>query len=269
MPATKDGFELQDGDVALVHSVYQLRLATIDHLAALSGRSLKALRARLLKLLRQKYLASPKRFRQKKVYALGNGAKPLLIDNGFASHDFANRRLRENELTETFIHHTLFASDILLKLLLQERTSPIKIIEIMHDGPALWDTAPGHDRNGKEFLFPVRPDFKLILRDTARPEGKNTLDGFFEADRGSMSGNDMEAKTRGYLAYHKSQRYHAKYPDMKMFQVFTVTRDRQRAAFLTARLAPILPDGPAKRAYHFTAIEDLTLEDLFPPLPSA
>jgi hypothetical protein len=41
MPA-KDGFQLMDGDVALLHSVHQLRLATIHHLAALSGRSQKA-----------------------------------------------------------------------------------------------------------------------------------------------------------------------------------------------------------------------------------
>ena len=51
MPA-KDGFELQDADVELLGYVHELRMATLDHLAALSGRSEKALRARLLKLVK-------------------------------------------------------------------------------------------------------------------------------------------------------------------------------------------------------------------------
>jgi hypothetical protein len=42
MPS-KDGFQLQDSDIALLQSVHQLRIATVDHLAALSGRSVRAL----------------------------------------------------------------------------------------------------------------------------------------------------------------------------------------------------------------------------------
>ena len=47
MPA-RDGFEITDGDLELLHFVHQFRLAHIDHLAVLSGRSTKALGARLL-----------------------------------------------------------------------------------------------------------------------------------------------------------------------------------------------------------------------------
>jgi uroporphyrinogen-III synthase len=71
MPA-KNGFELQDGDVELLHCVFRLRLATIDHLAALSGRSVRALWGRLLKLKERRYLASVARFMQKRVYAIGS-----------------------------------------------------------------------------------------------------------------------------------------------------------------------------------------------------
>jgi len=40
---TKNGFQLQDRDIELLHFVHELRIATIDHLAALSGRSVRAL----------------------------------------------------------------------------------------------------------------------------------------------------------------------------------------------------------------------------------
>ncbi len=73
----------------------------------------------------------------------------------------------------------------------------------------------------------------------------------------------MEQKIRGYLAYHKQQRYLKKYPQMKMFQVLTVTETRSRASYLESHLTPILPMGPARRAYHFVAFEDLTLDALF------
>ncbi len=192
---------------------------------------------------------------------------PVLIDAGFARQSLAGRRLRDHELKEIFIRHTLFVSDILTKLMLQERTGRIAIVESERDGPALWDQATGYDRNGDRKIFPVRPDLRLILKDTTRPDGKNTADFFVEADRGTMSGDDMEDKMRGYLAYHKGQRYQEKYPSMKVFQVLTVTETVSRVKYLETRLAPVLPAGPARRAYHFIPFEDLALEALFPPSP--
>jgi hypothetical protein len=110
----------------------------------------------------------------------------------------------------------------------------------------------------------VRPDAKITLKDTTRPEGRNTADFFLEADRGTMSGERMEQKIQAYLAYHKQQRYMQTYPGMKMFQVLMVTEARSRARYLEAHLASVLPTGPARRAYHFIAFEDFTLEALFP-----
>ena len=71
MPA-KNGFELQDSDIELLRFVYELRIATIDHLAALSGRSVRALWGRLHKLRERRYLTSVARFMQKQVYAIGS-----------------------------------------------------------------------------------------------------------------------------------------------------------------------------------------------------
>lgn len=263
MPA-KNGFTFTDGDVELVHIVYRLRAATLSHLVRLSGRPEKALRARLLKLTKRHYLAAVARFLQQNVFVLANEAKPVLIEAGFAPETLALRRVRDQELKPTTIQHLLFVSDILTKLLLQEREGRIKIVDSQHDGPALWDYATGPDRNGNETKFPVRPDLKLALKDTTRPEGRNTADFFVEADRSTMSGDRMEQKMRGYLAYHKQQRYAEKYPGMKMFQVLTITETASRARYLEQHLAPILPTGPARRAYHFVPFEELTLEALFP-----
>lgn len=264
MPA-KNGFALQDGDVALIHHVHQLRAATLhDHLVPLSGRSEKALRARLLKLTRLRYLASVCRFFQKNVFVLGPEAIPVLLEAGLASDAIAGRRVRDRELKPMTIHHLLFVSDILTKLFIEERTSRIKIIDCQHDGPALWDHATAQDARGNEITLPVRPDLKLAFKDTARPEGRNVADVFVEADCGTMSGDRMEQKTRGYLAYYKEQHYALKYPGMKMFQVLTVTETRSRAEYLATHLARVLPTGPARRAYHFVPFEDLRLETLFP-----
>ena len=123
MPA-KNGFELQDGDIELLNFVYQLRIATIDHLAALSGRSVRALWGRLHKLRERRYLTTVARFMQKQVYAIGSEAKAILIEHGYAPRDFAERRLRHNELTEIGIRHSLFIADIHSRMLLLTRSGP-------------------------------------------------------------------------------------------------------------------------------------------------
>lgn len=264
MPA-KNGFELQNADIDLVHFVHRLRAATLhDHLVPLSGRSEKALRARLLKLAERRYLSSVARFLQQHVYVLGPEAIPVLIEAGFASDAIAERRVRDRELKPTTMSHLLFVSDILTKLFIEERKSRIKILDHQHDGPALWDHATVPDDQGNEVSLPVRPDLKLTLKDTAQPEGRNVADFFVEADRGTMSGARMEQKIRAYLAYYRERRYVKKYPGMKMFQVLTITESRSRARYLETHLAPILPTGPARRAYHFIPNEDLTLEALLP-----
>src|SRR5271156_5478411 len=99
MPA-RNGFQLQDRDIELLRFVYQLRIATIDHLSELSGRSVRALWGRLHKLKERRYLASVARFMQKQVYAIGSQGIPVLIEHGYASQGLAEKRLRHHELTE-------------------------------------------------------------------------------------------------------------------------------------------------------------------------
>ena len=110
----------------------------------------------------------------------------------------------------------------------------------------------------------MRPDAWFILKHTGRPEGKNKLHYFLEADRSTMAHSRMEQKIKAYRAYHEQQRYALKYPGMETFWVATITEMRGRAKELQQDLHELLPTAKARRAYLFIPIEDLTLEALLP-----
>lgn len=259
MPA-KDGFELQDGDIELLRSVHDLRVATIDHLVALSGRSEIALWRRLHKLKERRYLAAVARLMQKHVYALGPEGAPVLIEHGFAERTIAEKRIRHYELKEIGLRHALHVANIHTRLILMMRSSPIAI-DHWQEGPALHDSvSPGRG----EPMLPVRPDAYFTLKHTERPEGKNKLHCFLEADRSTMSHERMEKKLKGYIAYHEQQRYTQKYPGMKSFWVLTVTETRARAESLARGLQHLIPTAPMQRAYRFIALADLSLESFLP-----
>jgi hypothetical protein len=259
MPA-KDGFQLQDRDIDLLHYVFQLRLATIDHLSALSGRSVRALWGRLLKLKERRYLSSVARFMQKQVYAIGTNGVPVLIEQGHVPQDIRDKRLRHHELTEIGIRHSLFIADIHARLLIATRTGLITLAH-WQEGSTLWDTAPIHEG---EPSIPIRPDAYFVLRHSERPEGKNKFHLFLEADRSTMSHQRMATKIAGYVAYYEQRRHARKYPGMHSFLVVTVTETRSRATELRKDLHPLIPHASWRDAYLFIAFEDLTLTALLP-----
>jgi hypothetical protein len=258
MPA-KDGFELQDQDIELLHSVHQLRLATVDQLAALSGRSVRALWGRLLKLRERRYLSSVARFMQKHVYAIGSAGVPVLIEHGYAPQEVVDRRLRHNELKDLGIRHAVLIADIHTRMLLLTRIGPLTLPH-WEEGKTLWDAVPAMDGAAP---IPVRPDAYFVLRHAGRPEGRNRFHVFLEADRSTMSHQRMAAKITGYLAYHEHRLHAKKYPGMQSFIVATVTETRLRAEELRKDLQPLIPPD-ARHAYLFIPFEDLTLSSLLP-----
>jgi hypothetical protein len=258
MPS-KNGFELQDRDIELLHSVHRLRIATIDHLAALSGRSVRALWGRLLKLKERRYLTSIARFMQKHVYAIGSAGIPVLIEHGYAAAEFAEKRLRHHELSEIGIRHSLFIADIHTRLLLLTRAGPITLSH-WEEGQTLWDAVPLVDG---EASIPVRPDAYFVLRHAGRPEGKNRFHVFLEADRSTMSHQRMATKIAGYVAYYERRLYARKYSGMQSFLVAAVTETRLRADELKKGLDPLIPNA-ARQAYLFIPFEDLALTSLLP-----
>jgi len=167
MPANH-GFQLQESDVELLNYVFQLRLATMDHLATLSGRSMRALWNRLLKLKQRRYLVGVARFMQKQVYGIGPQGVMALVEQGYAPHEFTEKRLRHRELSEIGIRHSLFIADIHARLMTQTRTGPI-VIAHWQESAALWDSVVVKHGEG---VIPVRPDAYFILKQVARSEGK-------------------------------------------------------------------------------------------------
>lgn len=259
MPA-KNGFALQDSDIELLHAVYQLRIATIDHLTALSGRSVRALWGRLHKLKERRYLTTVARFMQKQVYAIGSAARPVLVEHGYAPRDFTERRLRHNELTEIGIRHSLFVADIHARMILLTRGGFFALAH-WQEGSALWDSVvPRRD----DPAIPIRPDAYFILKQVGRPEGKNRFHIFLEADRSTMSHERMAAKITGYLAYYEQEAYRKKYPGMRSFIVATVTQTRARAEELRKDLHPMIPHAASRDAYLFIPFEDLAITLLLP-----
>jgi hypothetical protein len=259
MPA-KNGFQLQAGDVELIHLTYQLRLATIDQLSALSGRSIRALWGRLRKLKQRRYLTTVAHFMQKHIYAIGSAGVPVLIESGYGAPELAEKRIRHRELTDTGIRHSLFIADIHTRVLLQTKSGPITLPH-WEEGRALWDTVPGRDG---ETRVPVRPDAYFVLKDARRPEGNNKFHVFLEADRSTMSHERMAAKIEGYLAYHERRLHTKKYPGMRSFTVATVTETRSRAEELRKDLHSLIPHAASRDAYLFIPFESLTLASLLP-----
>lgn len=251
MPANH-GFELQERDIELLNYAFQLRIATVDHLSALSDRSVRALWGRLLKLKERRYLASVARFMQKNVYAIGPLGVSALIEHGYAAADLAEKRLRHNERTEIGIRHSLFVADIHTHMILLTRSGPMTLTR-WTEGQALWDTVP----SDRETAIPIRPDSYFVLTNPELREEK-TVHVFLEADRSTMAHTRMVAKIQGYLAYHRLRRHVKKYPGMQSFVVATVTQTRSRADELRRDLHPLIPRA-ARSAYPFIPVEDLKL----------
>jgi hypothetical protein len=120
----------------------------------------------------------------------------------------------------------------------------------------LWDNV----ETPNDGRLPIRPDAYFVLQHAERPAGKNKSHLFLEADTGTMSHARIALKIKAYAAYHEQQRHVAKH-GMDYFQVAIVTQTRARALNLQAELHPAM-SAAQRRAYHFIALEDLTLEPL-------
>jgi protein involved in plasmid replication-relaxation len=257
MPATT-GFQLVPSDLSILQHVHELRLATIEHLAALSGRSYKRTQERLVRLEEHRYLTCIARRPHKHVYTIGREGVPVLIEHGYASRELADRRLRTHELKELGIRHAVFIADIHVKLLQLTREKSIAIANWV-EGPSLWDTVT----TSNNVMIPIRPDAWLTI---GSPQGRAHF--FLEADRGTMAHSRMRDKITGYAAYFQQQRHVKKYTDMKVFRVATITETRGRANGLASEFRAMM--SPAwLSAYPVIAFEDLTLEALMPELAQA
>jgi hypothetical protein len=254
MPST--GFQFTDRDAEIVNYVYQLRVATLDHLAALTNRSYKTLERRVPKLRDERYLRRLKPRPHRGLYVIGSQSVPVLIEGGYAPDELAKKRLRENEWSDLTIPHALLAASIHAKLLLLSRHNQIKLALWQHENAALQDTV----QTSGDGKLPIRPDAYFVLQDPRRPAGRNKEHFFLEADTGTMAHTRIALKIKAYTAYHQQQRHIAKF-GINYFQVAIITSTRGRAENLKAELHRGMSVAQ-QRAYHFIPLEDLTLEAL-------
>ncbi len=254
MPST--GFQFTDRDAEIVHYVYQLRVATLDHLAALTNRSYKTLERRVPKLRVERYLRRLKPRPHKGLYVLGSQGVRVLIEGGYATDELAEQRHRENEWKDLSIPHALLVASIHAKLLLLSHHNPIKLALWQHEDASLQDTV----QTPSDGKLPVRPDAHFILQHTGRAAGRNKEHFFLEADTGTMSHTRIALKIKAYAAYHQQQRHVAKF-GMNYFQVAIITNTRARAENLKAELHRGMSLAQ-QRAYRFIPLEDLTLDAL-------
>lgn len=252
MPNT-GALQFTEGDAEIVHYVYQLRVATLDHIAALTNRSLKTLERRVPKLRDERYLLRLKPRPHKGLYIVGPKGVKVLVRGGYAPQELADKRRREPEWKDLTIPHALFVASIHTRFLLLSRRGPMKLAEWQHDRPELWDTVQTRSA-GK---LSVRPDAYFVLQHTGRPAEKNKLHFFLEADVGTMSHKRIETKIAAYASYHEQQLHVQKY-GINYFQVAIVTQTTARAENLKAELYPAMSAGQ-RRAYHIIPFDELTL----------
>lgn len=120
-------FQFTDRDAEIVHYVYQLRVATLDHLAALTNRSHKTLERRLPKLRERRYLRRLKPRPHKGLYLIGPESVQVLITGGYAPQELAEKRLREKEWKDLSLPHLLLVASIHAKLLILCERSQVEL----------------------------------------------------------------------------------------------------------------------------------------------
>ena len=260
MPAKKGGFQLTGDDIELVKFIHEYRLATVDHLGALSGRRAKKVHGRLLKLVQQGYLARIARPQQKYCYVLGKGAVGVLVEQGLASRELLEWRLRHQELRPLFLDHLLLITDIHTRLTLASRTSHLTLVEWRQD-QGLWDSAPVVV-NGDQTSLPVRPDAYFILEDSERPLGRNRVSFFLEADRSTTTHRRFQNKVLAYWSYLTNGLQKEKL-GVPNFRVATVTLTAERARGLCDATREVLPAEAGK----YFLFAPLTLASLEKPEP--
>lgn len=255
----KHGFRLTSGDIEILTWVYQLRLSTIEHLAALTERERTRVNRRLVRLLERKYLYRRRSsVYDKYVYTLDKQAIPILVEQGVTpAETFSVEVKRLREFKDLFLKHALMLTDIHTTLELAARRSAIKLIE-WREGKGIWDTVWVYEKGEREKL-PVRPDAFFTLEDTRRPEGRNRRHVFLEADRSTTYHERFQKKIKAYHEYFR-QELHTKKHGIQNARVVTVTRTEARALNLCAASREVMPSGNS-RFFYFASSKQFSLEN--------
>ena len=246
----------------MIRRVYECRLVHIDHISALIGRSYKKIHGRLLKLVQHHFLARIELPFQKHIYVIGREGINVLVEQGIASRELIEWRLRHHELKELFLKHQLMLVDLHCMLELAGRKAAIEL-SVWREGKDLWDNVETW-RNRERVSLPVCPDAFFVLEDASRPDGRNRLNFFLEADRSTTTHKRFQNKLIAYRQYMEDGLHTKKY-GIKTFRVVTVTLTPERALSLNAAAREVLPSD-ALKYFLFASINDFSLSNPHPIL---
>jgi len=232
---------------------------TIDHLIVVTGRARRSLNNRLIRLVDQKYVYRRRLPFQKYIYTVNTAAVPLLVEQGVASKEIIDLRVRRlRELKELFLNHALMLTGIHLTLSLACKDNPVTLHE-WKEGNVLHDSVVVSNGNKQEKL-PVRPDAFFSLQ-YPTPKGIVRRYFFLEADRRTTTHKRFQRKITAYGAYYKQGLQLKKYsPRVKAFRVITVTLTDARALTLCEATREVLDDGGGS-FYYFAPLEHFSIND--------
>jgi len=241
----------------MIRAVYEYRFLHIDHLSALVNRSYKKVHGRLFKLVQNHFLSRIEFPFQKHIYVIGREGIGVLVEQGMASRELIELRLRHQELKELFLRHQLQLVDLRCILELACRGTSIRL-NTWREGKDLWDrVVTWQDRERVE--LPVCPDAFIILEDGSRPDGRNRLNFFLEADRSTSTHKRFQQKLIAYRQYLEDGRHIAKY-GIKSFRVVTFTLTEKRTSGLSAAARDVLPRDAFKH-FLFASMQGLSIAD--------
>lgn len=249
------GFQITPSDLGMIRAVYNYRFLHADHLSALSGRSYKKVHGRLYKLLQNGFLGRIEMPFQRHLYVLGRQGIDIIVEQGIASREMIEWRLRHHELKELFLKHQLMLVDLHCLLDLAGRDGGVRLKE-WREGKELWDKVTFQGDGGRISL-PVCPDAFFVLRDEMRPEPRNRLNFFLEADRSTTTHKRFQNKLIAYWRY-LSDGLQTKKFGIKTLRVVTFALTRARALGLCQAAREVLP-AQAQKYFLFASAEGLSL----------
>jgi hypothetical protein len=243
---------MNTGDIEILRLVFEHRFLRREHLSALTSRHPKRLHRRLLKLGSRRYLSTIRLPQQKFIYAIGSAGLDILVEEGIASRDVLDDRLRTHELSELFLKHQMMIVDLHVILTVASQKGPVRLVN-WREGTGLYDSVVALDHEGSSRL-PVRPDAFFTLQDLRREEGADRANYALEADRSTTAHARFEEKLRAYWNYI-DQGLHEKKLGVKRFRVLTVTVSEARAMNLALLAASSIPER-ARKYFLFVALRN-------------
>jgi hypothetical protein len=245
LPNRKPALLLQDRDLEILQTVFELRFLTLSLLGPLfpsdptktpahlrtraPTRTGTNLARRLAKLFHHGYLDRIRTVRGGElVYGLGAaGAELLRTRQPQLSVPLTDWAEKNRDLSQLYIDHALMTARFRVALTVALRETPTTQLECFErESRSLMSEWQHAGRRAY-----VNPDAFFILRDTARPEGRQRSAFFLESDRSTMALSRLQTKFANYSRMY-ADRVHQERYGVPNFRVVTVAKSAERASNL-------------------------------------